>query len=75
MGVEFLSILPASLPVLARQYSNPRTLVLEYLHVDTGVLPRVDYRDTVPKESSIRVVLSALANIFANLFACKGKKL
>ena len=74
-STDFLPITPASWPVLARQYSNPRTRVLEYLHVGTAVLARVDYRDTVPKESSIRVVLSALANIFANLFACKGKKL
>ena len=74
-GGEFLPITPALLPVLTRQYSNPRVDVLEYLHVGTGVPPQVDYRDTVPKESSILVVLSALANIFANLFACKGKKL
>ena len=73
MGGEFLPTLPTAWPVLTRRYSNPRADVLEYLHVGTGVLAECDYRDTVPKESFILVILSALANSFANLFACKGK--
>ena len=72
-GGEFLPITRASLPVLARQYSNPRVDVLEYLHVGTGVPPQVDYRDTVPKVSFIPVILRDKTKLIAHFFVRKRK--
>ena len=40
------------LPVLARQYSNPHTEVLKYLHACTGVIARIYYKDTVRSRSA-----------------------
>ena len=72
-GGEFLPITRASLPVLTRQYSNPRVDVLEYLHVGTGVPPQVDYRDTVPKVSFIPVILRDKTKLIAHFFVRKRK--
>ena len=72
-GGEFLPITRASLPVLTRQYSNPRADVLEYLHVGTGVPPQVDYRDTVPKVSFIPVILRDKTKLNAHFFVRKRK--
>jgi hypothetical protein len=51
--MDRVSVKAAKWPVPARQYPNPHTDVLEYLHVGTGVLPRSIGRDTEEKLAKI----------------------
>ena len=71
--MDRVSVKAAKWPVPARQYPNPHTDVLEYLHVGTGVPPQVDYRDTVPKVSFIPVILRDKTKLIAHFFVRKRK--